>query len=231
MAVSIVDIAALREHRAAGRDLAGVILVGLDLTSAEDDLLLRTKLDGALLLGCRLTPASRARADAAGALLFPDIPDLPYRVYRSSLYSPGRAVRRFRRRPARLLCGHPRRARLPVRAGVRHASGTVARVGTTAARPQHHRGARRGAGGQSAPGRGDGWPRPAARLGRLRPRGRARPGPRRERDRLHRAHRRRPRSHGGRTARCPARRCRPWRGPAHPVERTTVRQWFVHCGP
>ena len=88
MAVSIVDIAALREHRAAGRDLAGVILVGLDLTSVDDDLLLRTKLDGALLLGCRLTPASHARADAAGALLFPDIPDLPYRVYRSSLYTP-----------------------------------------------------------------------------------------------------------------------------------------------
>lgn len=88
MATSIADIAALREHRAAGRDLAGVILVGLDLTSAEDDLLLRTRLDGALLLGCSLTPASRARADAAGALLFPDIPDLPYRVYRSALYSP-----------------------------------------------------------------------------------------------------------------------------------------------
>ncbi|HEY4020428.1 MAG TPA: hypothetical protein VGM75_17180, partial [Pseudonocardiaceae bacterium] len=88
MAISIVDIGALREHRAAGRDLAGVILVGLDLRSAEDDLLLRTRLDGALLLGCRLAPASHARADAAGALLFPDIPDLPYRVYRSSLYRP-----------------------------------------------------------------------------------------------------------------------------------------------
>ncbi|HEX4225723.1 MAG TPA: hypothetical protein VHZ97_25390 [Pseudonocardiaceae bacterium] len=88
MAISIADIDALREHRAAGRDLAGVVLVGLDLTAPEDDLLLRTRLDGALLLGCRLTATSHARADAAGALLFPDIPDLPYRVYRSSLYRP-----------------------------------------------------------------------------------------------------------------------------------------------
>ncbi len=83
-----MDIPSLRDHRAAGRDLAGAVLVGLDLTAAEDDLLLRTKLDGALLLGCQLTPASRARADAAGALLFPDIPNLPYRAYRSTLYTP-----------------------------------------------------------------------------------------------------------------------------------------------
>jgi predicted Rossmann-fold nucleotide-binding protein len=101
VAVSIVDVEALREHRAAGRDLAGVILVGLDLTSAEDDRLLRTRLDGALLLGCRLTQASHARADAAGALLFPDIPDLPYRVYRSSLYRPAELFDGFRAdRPA-----------------------------------------------------------------------------------------------------------------------------------
>ena len=95
MVTSIADIAALREHRAAGRDLAGVVLVGLDLTVAEDDLLLRTRLDGALMLGCQLTPPSRARADAAGAMLFPDIPGLPYRVYRSSLYSPAELFDRF----------------------------------------------------------------------------------------------------------------------------------------
>lgn len=88
MGIRIVDVDALREHRAGGRDLRGAVLVGLDLTSPEDDLLLRTALDGALLLGCRLTPGSRARADAAGALLFPDIPDLPYDVYRGALYTP-----------------------------------------------------------------------------------------------------------------------------------------------
>lgn len=84
----IVDIERLRAHRAAGGDLRGAVLVDLDLTAPDDDRLLRTPLDGALMLGCRLTPASRARADAAGALLFPDVPDLPYRAYRSSLYTP-----------------------------------------------------------------------------------------------------------------------------------------------
>lgn len=78
----------LRRIRAEGHDLRGAVLVGLDLTAPEDDLLLRTALDGSLLLGCRLTPATRARADAAGALLFPDIPDLPYQPYRSTLYPP-----------------------------------------------------------------------------------------------------------------------------------------------
>jgi predicted Rossmann-fold nucleotide-binding protein len=84
----IVDIERLRAIRAGGHDLRDAVLVGLDLTAPDDDKLLRTALDGALLLGCRLTPASRARADAAGVLLFPDIPDLPYQPYRSTLYTP-----------------------------------------------------------------------------------------------------------------------------------------------
>lgn len=83
-----MDIDQLRRIRTEGHDLRGAVLVGLDLTAPEDDELLRTALDGSLLLGCRLTPASRAKAYAAGALLFPDIPNLPYRPYRSALYPP-----------------------------------------------------------------------------------------------------------------------------------------------
>lgn len=88
MAPPIVDVEQLRAVRADGHDLRGAVLVGLDLTAPADDKLLRTALDGALMLGCRLTPTSMARADAAGVLLFPDIPDLPYRPYRSTLYTP-----------------------------------------------------------------------------------------------------------------------------------------------
>lgn len=88
MVSPIVDVERLRAIRADGHDLRGAVLVGLDLTAPDDDRLLRTALDGALMLGCRLTPASRARADAAGVLLFPDIPDLPYQPYRSTLYTP-----------------------------------------------------------------------------------------------------------------------------------------------
>ncbi|GAA1345564.1 LOG family protein [Saccharothrix algeriensis] len=65
-------------------DLRGAVLVGLDL-GGED---LRVPLDGALFLGCVLEPSARRRADAAGALVFPTIPDVPYSVYRSSLYTP-----------------------------------------------------------------------------------------------------------------------------------------------
>lgn len=69
--------------RAAG-DLKHAVLVGLDL-SDED---LRVPMDGALFLGCTLSPVGQRRAAAAGALVFPAIPDLPYDVYRSRLYTP-----------------------------------------------------------------------------------------------------------------------------------------------
>jgi predicted Rossmann-fold nucleotide-binding protein len=88
MVTPIVDLEQLRAHRAAGHDLRRALLVELDLTAPDADRLLRTALDCALFLGCRLTEASRARAVAAGALLFPDIPYLPYRAYRSTLYRP-----------------------------------------------------------------------------------------------------------------------------------------------
>ncbi|KOX13106.1 hypothetical protein ADK67_44765 [Saccharothrix sp. NRRL B-16348] len=60
------------------------VLVGLDLSEEE----LRVPMDGALFLGCTLSPLGQRRAAAAGALVFPTIPDLPYDVYRSRLYTP-----------------------------------------------------------------------------------------------------------------------------------------------
>ncbi|WP_433266146.1 LOG family protein [Actinosynnema sp. CS-041913] len=77
------EIRDLEQVRAA-EDLRGAVLVGLDL-SGED---LRVPLDGALFLGCVLPPSGQRRADAAGALVFPNIPDVPYSVYRSALYTP-----------------------------------------------------------------------------------------------------------------------------------------------
>jgi hypothetical protein len=50
------------------------LLVGLDLTAANDDALVRgTALDEAVLLGCQLLPATLQRAHASGALVFPVI--------------------------------------------------------------------------------------------------------------------------------------------------------------
>ncbi|MBW4715808.1 LOG family protein [Saccharothrix obliqua] len=72
------------EQFRAATDLRGAVLVGLDLSGEE----LRVPLDGAVFLGCALSATGQRRADAAGALVFPNIPDVPYRVYRSSLYTP-----------------------------------------------------------------------------------------------------------------------------------------------
>nr|WP_042182392.1 hypothetical protein [Kibdelosporangium sp. MJ126-NF4]CEL14960.1 hypothetical protein [Kibdelosporangium sp. MJ126-NF4]CTQ93447.1 hypothetical protein [Kibdelosporangium sp. MJ126-NF4] len=86
MRTEINTLEALSEHRAAGRDLRDTVLVGLDLTGQDD--LLRTAWDGAVLLGCELSSKTRRKVEAAGALLFPDIPALPYHVYRTTLYTP-----------------------------------------------------------------------------------------------------------------------------------------------
>lgn len=88
MRIEITSLASLRAHRAADQDLRGALLTGLDLTDPEDDRLLRTALDGAVLLGCVVGSATARRAEAAGALLFPVIPELPYQVYRTALYTP-----------------------------------------------------------------------------------------------------------------------------------------------
>jgi predicted Rossmann-fold nucleotide-binding protein len=76
----ISDLAQLR----ATADLRGAVLTGLDLTGED----VRGPLDGALFLGCLLSPALQRRAEAAGALTFPAIPDVPYDVYRTRLYTP-----------------------------------------------------------------------------------------------------------------------------------------------
>ncbi|MGQ0839327.1 LOG family protein [Actinokineospora sp.] len=87
MRTEITDLDSLRHHRDQGMDLRNAVLTRLDLSPPHHDRLLRTAMDGALLLGCVLTPESARRAEAAGALLFPMVPDLPYEIYRSSLYT------------------------------------------------------------------------------------------------------------------------------------------------
>jgi len=77
------EISDLDQLRATA-DLRGAVLTGLDLTGED----VRGPLDGALFLGCLLSPALQRRAEAAGALTFPAIPDVPYDVYRTRLYTP-----------------------------------------------------------------------------------------------------------------------------------------------
>jgi predicted Rossmann-fold nucleotide-binding protein len=72
----------------AASSMAGWQLQSLDLRGRGAAL---TRLDprGALLLGCRLDPDLEDRLRAGGALVFPEVPDVPVDVYRSRLYSPG----------------------------------------------------------------------------------------------------------------------------------------------
>ena len=69
------------------RSMGGWRLQGLDLTERSEQLL---ELDpcGGLLLGCRLEPQSKTHLVEGGALLFPDIPDMPFDPYRTELYRP-----------------------------------------------------------------------------------------------------------------------------------------------
>ncbi len=52
------------------------------------DALLSLRPGGAVLLGCDLTVTARTHLLQGGALIFPDLPDLPFDAYRNRLYSP-----------------------------------------------------------------------------------------------------------------------------------------------
>ena len=72
---------------AGARGMSGWRLQSLDLRSREADLD-RLDVAGAVVLGCRLTETSERRLREGGALLFPDVPDVPFDPYRSALYRP-----------------------------------------------------------------------------------------------------------------------------------------------
>jgi predicted Rossmann-fold nucleotide-binding protein len=73
---------------ASGLSLAECYLQSLDLTG-RSDALVSAEVTRAVFLGCRFAPGVEARLEAAGALVFPTLPDLPFSPYRSGLYSPG----------------------------------------------------------------------------------------------------------------------------------------------
>ncbi|MGW2327212.1 LOG family protein [Streptomyces sp. NPDC001700] len=67
--------------------LAGYRVQSVDLT-ARTSALLSTDTDRAVFLGCPMEPEAAARIRAAGALVFPPVPDLPFNPYRGTLYTP-----------------------------------------------------------------------------------------------------------------------------------------------
>jgi predicted Rossmann-fold nucleotide-binding protein len=67
--------------------LAHYRVQAVDLT-ARTDALLSADPTGAVFLGCPMAPEAAARVRAAGALVFPPIPGLPFDPYRGRVYSP-----------------------------------------------------------------------------------------------------------------------------------------------
>ncbi|MFE9707223.1 LOG family protein [Streptomyces sp. NPDC005930] len=66
----------------------------VDLTD-RTDVLLAADTEGAVFLGCPMDPGAAARVRAAGALVFPPVPGLPFDPYRGHVYSPGELFARL----------------------------------------------------------------------------------------------------------------------------------------
>ncbi len=69
------------------RTMAGWQVQGLDLTGREQALL-GLEARGALFLGCSLGEPAAERLRRAGALIFPEVPDVPFDPWRPHLYTP-----------------------------------------------------------------------------------------------------------------------------------------------
>lgn len=72
---------------ATDRSMQGWQVQGLDLLDHEDRLL-QLSARGALFLGCSLSDAAADRLRRDGALLFPEVPDVPFDPWRARLYTP-----------------------------------------------------------------------------------------------------------------------------------------------
>ncbi|GAA2322607.1 LOG family protein [Streptomyces kunmingensis] len=83
----IETLAEFDETVAAHGTLAGHRVQAVDLTQRTDRLL-AADVAGAVFLGCPMDPAAAARVRAAGALVFPPVPGLPFDPYRGHLYTP-----------------------------------------------------------------------------------------------------------------------------------------------
>ncbi|MEV7991632.1 Rossmann fold nucleotide-binding protein [Streptomyces sp. NPDC086077] len=83
----IESLAEFDEVLAAQGTLARFRIQAVDLTD-RTDALLSVDVTGAVFLGCAMTDAAATRVAAAGALVFPPIPDLPFDPYRGFVYTP-----------------------------------------------------------------------------------------------------------------------------------------------
>lgn len=83
----IESLAEFDEVVAEHGSLARFRVQAVDLTD-RTDVLLEVDSTGAVFLGCPMDPEAAAKVRAAGALVFPPVPGLPFDPYRGFVYSP-----------------------------------------------------------------------------------------------------------------------------------------------
>ncbi|OIJ63333.1 LOG family protein [Streptomyces mangrovisoli] len=81
------SLAEFDEVVSGGGSLARYRVQAVDLTD-RTAVLLSADCAGAVFLGCPMEPAAAAHVRAAGALVFPPVPGLPFDPYRAAAYSP-----------------------------------------------------------------------------------------------------------------------------------------------
>lgn len=69
------------------RNIRGWRVQDVDLRE-RSDVLASLGVAGALFLGCTFEPGTAEQLESRGALVFPEVPDVPFDSYRSSLYTP-----------------------------------------------------------------------------------------------------------------------------------------------
>jgi hypothetical protein len=83
--LEVETLAAFDRHIRRTRRLNGWFVQSLDLTG-RSEALLAVDARGGVFLGCRFEPAVEHQLREAGALIFPQLPDLPFDPYRARLY-------------------------------------------------------------------------------------------------------------------------------------------------
>jgi predicted Rossmann-fold nucleotide-binding protein len=83
--LEVESLGAFDEHVGSTDRLSGWFLRSIDLTGRTDELR-RVNPRGAAFLGCRFAAGVAAELTDRGAMIFPELPDLPFQPYRAGLY-------------------------------------------------------------------------------------------------------------------------------------------------
>jgi predicted Rossmann-fold nucleotide-binding protein len=111
MVVEIDSVEKLRALLAVRTELRGVVIQAVDLRGLAAELA-AVSAAGAVFLGCAFAPALEQHVLATGGTVFPDLPGLEYRPYRSALYTPDELLEGYRAGDPRSLFATTRDARI-----------------------------------------------------------------------------------------------------------------------